>query len=54
MKKICVILCLLWMGFVFYMSNNNGEISHQESSKVVNFVENAKDNLPSKSDKNYI
>jgi len=26
------------MGFIFYMSSNNGKISHQESNKIVNVI----------------
>lgn len=40
MRKIVILLCLFWMGFIFYMSSNNGEISHQESNKIVNLIEN--------------
>jgi VanZ family protein len=29
------------MSFIFYMSSNNGEISHGQSTKVVNILENA-------------
>ena len=27
------------MGFIFYMSSNNGQVSHEESTKVVNFIQ---------------
>ena len=40
-----VLLCLLWMGFIFYMSSNNGEISHRQSSEVVNLIMNAQGKL---------
>lgn len=40
MKKIFIIVCLFWMGFIFFMSSNNGQISHAESDKVVNFIQN--------------
>jgi len=40
LRKIVIFLCLFWMGFIFYMSSNNGEISHQESNKIVNLIEN--------------
>lgn len=45
MKKITIILCLFWMGFIFYMSSNNGQISHGESIKVVKIIENAKSKI---------
>lgn len=32
------------MGFIFYMSGNNGIISHEQSTKVVNIIENAQRN----------
>lgn len=32
------------MGFIFYMSSNNGTISHEQSTKVVNIIENAQGN----------
>ncbi|MFT8341207.1 MAG: VanZ family protein [Clostridium beijerinckii] len=44
MKKIVILLCLFWMGFIFYMSGNNGTISHEQSTKVVNIIENAQGN----------
>ncbi|OOM16532.1 VanZ family protein [Clostridium saccharobutylicum] len=40
MKKIVILLCIFWMGFIFYMSSNNGEISHEQSTKVVDLIEN--------------
>ena len=39
MKKFVILLCIFWMGFIFYMSSNNGQISHEESTKVVNFIQ---------------
>jgi VanZ family protein len=33
------------MGFIFYMSSNNGQISHNESTKVVNIIEDTKSRL---------
>ena len=50
MKKIVIFLCLFWMGFIFYMSSNNGEISHLESNKVVNLIENAEVKLQNKTE----
>ncbi|WP_297429266.1 VanZ family protein [Clostridium sp.] len=54
MKTISVILCVFWMVFIFYMSSNNGEISHQKSTKVADFVENTKEKLQNKINKNPI
>lgn len=45
MKKITIILCLFWMGFIFFMSSYNGRISHEQSTKVVNLIEDAKSKL---------
>lgn len=45
MKKIILLLCLFWMGFIFYMSSNNGQISHQKSNKVVNLIESIQTKL---------
>ena len=41
MRKIIVILCIFWMGFIFYMSGTNGEISHQESTKIVDLIKDS-------------
>jgi VanZ family protein len=41
LRKIVIILCLFWMGFIFYMSSTNGEISHQESTKIVDLIKNS-------------
>ncbi|GIM30414.1 hypothetical protein CPJCM30710_30800 [Clostridium polyendosporum] len=45
MKKIVILLCLLWMGFIFYMSSNIGEVSHKRSDAVVTFIENQSNEL---------
>ena len=50
MKKISIFLCLLWMGFIFYMSSNNGTISHWQSTKVVNIIEEAQTKLQDKTE----
>ncbi|WP_160689321.1 VanZ family protein [Clostridium sp. C2-6-12] len=44
MKKIAILLCLFWMGFIFYMSSIDAEISHQESNKIVNIIKNTETN----------
>ena len=41
MKKVIIFLCIFWMAFIFCMSGTNGEISHVESKKVVDLIENA-------------
>lgn len=40
MKKITIVVCLFWMGFIFYMSGTRGEISHGQSTKVASIIEN--------------
>lgn len=40
MKKIVILLCLSWMGFIFYLSSNIGAVSHEKSDAVVTFIEN--------------
>ncbi|OOM81520.1 VanZ like family protein [Clostridium puniceum] len=54
MRKIVILLCLFWMGFIFHMSSNNGEISHQQSNKIVNLIENKTKNKDSEANKNII
>lgn len=36
MKKIAVILCLLWMGVIFYNSSRSGIISNEKSVNLLN------------------
>lgn len=48
MKKVSILLCLLWIGFIFYMSGNNGQVSHEQSIKVTNAIENAQSKLETK------
>lgn len=50
MKKVVILLCFLWMGFIFYMSSNNGVISHEQSNIVVNIIENTQSKLQSNSE----
>jgi VanZ family protein len=38
LKKLIIILCLLWMGFIFYNSSKVAVVSSNESMKVTNFV----------------
>lgn len=45
MKKIVILLCFLWMGFIFYMSSNNGAISHEQSNTVVKIIEKTESKL---------
>ena len=54
MKKIVIFLCLFWMGFIFYMSSNSGQISHKESIKVVNFIQDKTENKNLEVNKNTV
>lgn len=47
MRRICIFLCLIWFGVIFYMSSNNGQISHGQSTKVISIIENTKSKLQS-------
>ena len=38
MKKISIILCVIWMGFIFFMSSKTGIESNEKSFAVVNVV----------------
>lgn len=40
MKKILIVLCMLWMGFIYYNSSQSGLESNKISYKVVNTVSN--------------
>ncbi|MFL0194280.1 VanZ family protein [Clostridium sp. WILCCON 0269] len=41
MKKIlCIFLCLLWMGFIFYNSSENGTSSNKISNSILNSIIN--------------
>lgn len=37
-KNISIILCVLWVGFIFYNSSNNGMKSNYRSNKVTNII----------------
>ncbi|MEL5899109.1 teicoplanin resistance protein VanZ, partial [Clostridium sporogenes] len=37
-KTTSIILCVLWIGFIFYNSSNNGTKSNYRSNKVVNII----------------
>lgn len=42
MKKFLVIVCILWIGFIFYNSSRPGYISHESSFAIVNFFRSEK------------
>lgn len=37
-KLLSIVLCILWMGFIFYNSSNNGEISEDRSHALLNSI----------------
>jgi VanZ family protein len=37
-KALSIVLCILWMGFIFYNSSNNGEISNEKSFYLLNNI----------------
>lgn len=37
-KALSVVLCILWIGFIFYNSSNNGEISEDRSHALLNSI----------------
>jgi len=41
-KKFLVIVCVLWIGFIFYNSSRPGYISHESSFAIVNFFRSEK------------
>lgn len=53
-KKIALMLCILWMGFIFYNSSNNGYVSELRSRALLNDIKGgyhkvfqAKEKMPS-------
>ena len=42
MKKFLIVLCVIWVGFIFYNSMNPGYVSHEKSFAIVNFLRNGK------------
>lgn len=41
-KKLSIILCILWMGFIFYNSSQTGDKSNERSVKVLNVIKQFK------------
>lgn len=37
-KKICILLAILWMGFIFYMSHQPAKISSVQSDNVMHVI----------------
>jgi len=46
-KKFLVIICVLWMGFIFYNSSSSGSVSNKSSFAVVNFFRSEKSKIES-------
>ncbi|WP_196001633.1 VanZ family protein [Clostridium sp. 1001271B_151109_B4] len=42
-KKLSIVLCILWMGFIFYNSSQPGNQSNEKSTKVLNMIKEFKD-----------
>jgi len=38
MKKLSILLCLIWISFIFYMSSENSTISNDKSYTILNTV----------------
>lgn len=43
-KKICILLAVLWMGFIFYMSHQPAKISSVQSDNVVHIIKKVSKN----------
>lgn len=43
MKKLSIIMCILWMGFIFYNSSQTAQESNEKSTKVLNKIKEFKD-----------
>lgn len=43
-KKLSIVLCILWMGFIFYNSSQPGNQSNEKSIKVLNMIKEFQDN----------
>lgn len=37
-KRVAVIICLLWMGFIFYQSSKTSQQSNEMSHEIVNYI----------------
>lgn len=48
LKKLSVILCLLWMGFIFYNSSRPATISDKQSYGIINSIRSGKSVLEGK------
>lgn len=47
-----MVLCILWMGFIFYNSSNNGQISNEKSYNLLNDIRQEYNKI--KAEKKYI
>jgi len=48
LKKLSIVLCLLWMGFIFYNSSRPGLVSNSRSYKIVESIRNDRNALEGK------
>lgn len=37
-KKVCILLAIFWMGFIFYMSHQPAKVSTVQSNKVIHVI----------------
>ena len=37
-RKLAVIVCLLWMAFIFYQSSQTSQQSNELSHEIVNYI----------------
>jgi Predicted integral membrane protein len=45
MKKLSIFLCILWMGVIFYNSNNSGEVSNKTSYAFLSTIEKTEEQI---------
>lgn len=53
-KKISVILCILWMGFIFYNSSQDGTESNNLSYKIIDKIESIYKDIKGSSNTNLV
>lgn len=47
LKKFLIMMCVLWIGFIFYNSSRPGYVSHESSFAIVNFFRSEKAEIES-------
>ncbi|MCM0647452.1 VanZ family protein [Clostridium swellfunianum] len=52
MKKLSILICIFWMGFIFYMSSMSTKVSNQKSLQITNYYQKATNtNAPAQQNK---